>query len=301
VAVADRRWLLAAVAAVEDANLSVDRIVPVSWPQQPPSGHFSSSATVSSDDDQVRLCWADEKGVATLELQRGALTRALLPQPLPSDARFSATPAAAAQAEAWLGAPVSLLSMHERALLAATASPWDLRQFELVRRHRGSRALRDVWRTLLGPSWRPVRIGLAALVLVQLAGLNLAAWQMRSEVSEKQGRMVSLLQTTFPHVTGVLDAPLQMQREVQLLRARAGRPGDEDLEPMLLAAAAAWPPGRGPVESIGYQTGQLTLGAAGWAPNEADAFRDRLQAVGYTAVLSDGRLQVRRALRPGAA
>ena len=46
-----------------------------------------------------------------------------------------------------------------------------------------------------------------------------------------------------------------MQREVQLLRTRAGRPGDEDLEPMLLAAAAAWPPGRGPVDSIATRPG----------------------------------------------
>ncbi len=82
VAVTDRRWLGAAIVAIENANLAVDRIVPAAWPQQPPGGHFSSSAA-AADDDQVRLCWADANGVASLELQRGALTRALLPQPLP--------------------------------------------------------------------------------------------------------------------------------------------------------------------------------------------------------------------------
>lgn len=299
VAVTDRRWLAAALAAIEGVGLAIDRIVPVAWPQQPPLGHFSASA--AADDEQIRLCWADAAGVASFELQRGAIARALLPQPLPPEVRFSATPMAAAQAEAWLGAPVALQSAHERALHAATASPWDMRQFEFVRRHRGSRALRDIGRALLGPAWRPVRVGLVALVLVQLVGLNLAAWQMRDEQRDKQARMVSLLQSTFPHVTGVLDAPLQMRREIEQLRARAGRPGEDDLEPLLYAAAAAWPPGRPPVPSVSFEPGRLSLSAADWRPDEVDAFRDRLQAVGYTAVLAEGRVQVRRAPRAGAA
>ena len=44
---------------------------------------------------------------------------------------------------------------------------------------------------------------------------------------------------THPQVRAVLDAPLQMARENDLLRASAGRPGDTDLEPLLQAAATA--------------------------------------------------------------
>ncbi|MEO8278106.1 MAG: type II secretion system protein GspL, partial [Ideonella sp.] len=145
VAVTDGRWLGEQLANLEHANLSVDRVVPIAWPVEPSVGHFTSAAADAGVDDAIHLSWADANGVAVLDLQ-GGLARALLPVAMPADVRFSATPAAAAAAEAWLGAPVSLLTEPERMLQAAT-SPWNLRQFELARRHKGSRALRDGWRT----------------------------------------------------------------------------------------------------------------------------------------------------------
>ena len=50
-----------------------------------------------------------------------------------------------------------------------------------------------------------------------------------------------------------------MQRETQALRTLAGKPGDSDLEPMLQAAAAAWPNERPPVENLRFEPGKLTL------------------------------------------
>ena len=43
-------------------------------------------------------------------------------------------------------------------------------------------------------------------------------------------------------VAPVLDAPLQMQRETEALRAAAGQAGDNDLEALMGAVATAWPP-----------------------------------------------------------
>ncbi len=290
VAVTDGRWLSEQLALLDRANLPVDRVVPASWPVEPAVGHFTTAAADGGSGNAINLSWADSNGVAVLDLQ-GSLARALLPAVMPAEVQFSASPAAAAAAEAWLGAPVSLLTEQER-MLQATTSPWNLRQFELARRHKGSRALRDGWRTLLGPAWRPARIGLAVLLLVQLVGLNLWAAQLRAQVRDKKTEMVSVLQTTFPQVTGVLDAPVQMRREVQTLRALAGIPGPADLEPLMFAAAAAWPAGKPPAETVRFEPGRLSLPAADWRPDEIQRFNAQLQASGYSAVVADGRLQL---------
>lgn len=291
VAAANRPWLAGELAALEGAQVFVDRVVPASAPGDTPLGHFFLAA--GEGDPALSLNWAHADGVATIGLQ-GGLGRALLPQPLPDEARFSATPAAAAAAEAWLGAPVSLQTEAERTVQAAQ-SAWNLRQFELARRHRGTRVLRDAWRAVLTPAWRPVRWGLAALVLVQIVGLNLWAWQLRQQLADRRGQMVGVLQGSFPQVRAVLDAPAQMQREVQLLRAQAGRPGDTDLEPLLLAAAAAWPPGRPPVDNLRFEPGRLSLAAAGWAADEIERFRGQLRAAGWSVEPANGRLTISRA------
>ena len=290
VAAAHRQWLSGELSALEQAQVFVDRVVPASWPGEP-QGHFVFAD--GEDDHSLTLTWAHADGVATLGLQ-GGLARALLPTPVPPEARFSATPAAAAAAEAWLGAPVSLLTDTER-MLQAARSPWNLRQFELVRRHRGMRALRDGWRTVLGPAWRPVRLGVAALVVVQVAGLNLWAWKLRDQLADRRAQMVSVLQGSFPQVRAVLDAPLQMQREVQLLRGQAGKAGDTDLEPLLLAAAAAWPAGRPPVDNLRFEPGRLSLAAAGWSPDEIERFRGQLRGAGFAVEQAEGRLNISRA------
>lgn len=291
IAATQRAWLVAELAALEQAQVFVDRVVPGCWPGEPARAHFFLAD--AADDQALAMSWSHADGVVSLGLG-GGLARALLPSALPADLLCSATPPAAGAAEAWLGAPVSLLTEGERLLQAAT-SPWDLRQFELVRRHRGTRALRDAWREVLGPAWRPVRLGLAALVVVQLVGLNLWAWQLRSQLSDKRAEMVSVLQTSFPQVRAVLDAPLQMQREVQLLRGQAGKPGEADLEPLLLAAAAAWPAGRPPVDNLRFEPGQLSLAATGWGAEEVERFRSQLRAAGLVVEQAEGRLTIRRA------
>lgn len=290
VAVTDKRWLERELAAIEQSHLSVDKVVPAAWPTEPPLGHFSATGASDGATGSIRLTWADLNGVAVLGLD-GSLARALLPPPAILGGGFSASPAAAATAEAWLGVAVGILTDSER-LLRAAESPWNLRQFDLARRHKSSRALRDMWRALLSPQWRPVRYGLVALLAVQLIGLNAWAAQLRSELADKRSEMVSLLRSSFPKVTGILDAPVQMRREVQELRAVAGKPGGADLEPLLLAAASAWPAGKAPAQNLRFEPGRLSIGADDWLPAEIDRFTSQLRASGYTVVVADGRLQL---------
>jgi general secretion pathway protein L len=193
-----------------------------------------------------------------------------------------------------------VLSESERAL-AATRSPWNLSQFDLAPRSRGMRALRDTLRRLRSPAWRPLRWGVAALAATQIVGLNAWAWHLRSTLETRRAAQVALLQATFPQVRAVLDAPLQMQREVALLRAAAGKPDEADLEPLLQAAASAWPPEQAAVEQIRFEPGKLSLTATNWSPEQIEQFRAQLRPQGLQVEASEGRLVLSRARGAGAA
>jgi general secretion pathway protein L len=250
---------------------------------------------VPGDDPQapLRLTWSDADGVSALRLQ-GGMPRQLLARWQEASARWTATPAAAAEAERWLGTPVQLLSDEERALEAAR-SLWNLRQFDLAPQHRGMLALRDAWRQFRSPPWRPVRWGLVSLAVVQLLGMNLNAWQLHAGIGQRKQAMDQVLRSAFPQVRAVLDAPLQMERETQALRSAAGRPGEADLESLLSAAALAWPAGRPPLEGLRFEPGRLTLPAAGWNPAEIENFRAQLRPGGWAVEATSGQIT----LRPG--
>ncbi len=301
VAAVSRRWLRTELAALEKAEVFVDRVVPMSWPDDPPIGHFAETEVdPGSAAHGIALHWAHADGVASIRLQ-GGLARALVPAPAPAETRWSATPGAVAAAEQWLGGPVRVMAPGQR-LLQAARSLWNLRQFDLARRNRGTRALGDSLRKFFSPDWRPVRWGLAALVVAQVVGLNLWAWHQRNAIDAKQLAMQTLVKATYPNVSVQdvqRDADAVMQRETQALRTIAGKPGDVDLEPMLQAAASAWPADRPPVDTMRFETGRLTLTAPGWSDEQVGQFRSLLRTSGWVVEATEGRLTLSRA-RPGA-
>jgi general secretion pathway protein L len=292
VAAVNKAWLAGELAALEQARVFVDRVVPASWPDEPPIGHFAETHSGGALGGML-LTWADANGVVTLPL-KGTLARTMLPDGARRTSRFSASPAAAQMAEQWLGSPVVVMRPGERALMAAR-SLWNLRQFELASRHRGTRWVGDVWRRLRSPAWRPARVGLAVLAAAHLVGLNVWAWHQKAELASKRDAMTALLRSSFPQVRAVLDAPLQMQRETDALRAGAGRVGDADLEPLLEAAAAAWPKSRPAVDTLRYETGRLTLAAPGWTAEETSRFSEQLRSEGWRVEAGDGRFVLSRA------
>jgi general secretion pathway protein L len=295
VAACDHTWLSQQLATLDKEGVRVDRVVPAVWPDDPPAGYF---APVEPADDEARgmqLTWSTREGVATWPV-RGAAARRLLPDTLPPDARFFAAPAVAAPAERWLGAPVAVQSVGEH-LLQASRSLWNLRQFDLAPSNRGLSALNERWRAFRGPAWRPVRLGLIGLIAVQLVGLNLWAWGQRHAMQAKRTAMVEVLRAAHPQIQAVLDAPVQMRRENEALRAAAGKAGDDDLESLLQAAASAWPPST-PVQAFQYDSGSLTLAVPGWAPPQIEQFRSVLMAAGWHVEVADVRIVVSRGSRP---
>ncbi len=298
VAVTDSRRLTAALAALEGAGRSVERVLPAHTPGAA-RGHFHvgggdvEGGTVA-EDEHPWLSLAGADGVVCLRLSGGLARAVLAAHSDLSKVRWTATPSAAQAAEQVLGRSVPLMGDAQRALEAA-ASSTNLRQFELAPHHRGTRVLREGLRRLFTAEWRPVRVGLLALVVMQLVGLNAYAWQQGQALANKRQAMTDLLQTTHPSVRTVLDAPLQMQRETDRLRAAAGRAGAGDFEALLAAAAAAWPDGMAATPTLRFEPGSLTLAANGWAEPQMQQFRERLRNSGYTAQFAEGRLVLTRA------
>lgn len=301
VAAIDKAWLQDELARLEKAGVFVDRVVPVAWPDDPPVGHFNAPALGEHGSSTgVTLTWAHADGVATLRID-GGLARAIVPDPAPPTTRWSASPTAAVAAEQWLGAPVTVMPLEQR-LLQAGRSLWNLRQFDLARRTRGSRAVGDWLRQAMSPAWRPMRVGVLAFVVANIVGLNLWAWHERRVVEERKASIQALVKQTFPKVSEAdiqRDAAAVMLRETQALRTLAGKPADTDYEPMLQAAAAAWPTERPPVENLRFETGKLTLGAAGWSAAQVEQFRSVLRPAGWQVDATEGRLVVTRARLPG--
>ena len=299
VAVMNHAWLTGQIMALEKAKIRVDRVVPAVVPDDPPCAYFSElgggNAVEGESAVHMLVTWSSTDGVSTWPAA-GGLARTLLPEPLPEQARYLAAPAVAAPAERWLGRPVSVMTPAEHVMQAAR-SLWNLLQFELTPRSKGLHALNDQWRSFMSPKWRPVRIGLMALVGAQILGLNLWAWQQQHLVKQKKAAMVALLKDAHPQITAVLDAPLQMQRETEALRAAAGQPGDNDLEALMSAVASAWPVDK-PTGGLQYDGNSLSvMPPAGWGQNDLDGLRDRLAAAGYSVEIADGRIVVHRSAR----
>ncbi|MFM2068146.1 MAG: hypothetical protein RLZZ584_3055 [Pseudomonadota bacterium] len=326
-AVTDRAWLAAQLQALQAAGLQVDRVAPLMPPPEPLAGepaldaiddtgaralpvhlHVQTGAELAdadlptgggSSEDELVVSVASADGVACWPAS-GSLARRLLPDPVPDTCRITATPAAAAAAEVWLAGPrghaeprIQMQSKAERVVEAA-GSAWNLRQFDLATPNRGGTALRSAWQAWWTPAWRPARIGLVSLVLLQIIGLNAWAWQQRSALGERRAAMVQLLRSSHPQVRAVLDAPLQMQRETDTLRAASGRAGDSDLEVLMQAVASAWP-ANVPTNSLVFEGGRLTLTSPDLRQAAADTLAAQLRPAGWQVDAAEGSVVITRA------
>ena len=302
VAVCDRAWLREHLQALEAAGRRVARVVPELAPGPTASGRPELCALGTPEDACVVLAGQGaDLGVAVLPLSPMALSLARGGLPAAPDGEddaivVRAEPAVAALAERTLNTRVALHTTSQRALEAARGD-WDLAQFELAStgRTRALRKLGSLASALLhAPQWRAARWGAALLVVAHLVGLNAWAWQERKTLAAKQAAVRSTLTQTFPQVQVVVDAPLQMERELAQLRQATGSVSARDLEPLLAAAGAALPPGQQPM-GIEYTPGELRLRGLALGPEELAAFTANLQSAGYRARQDDNSLLLQAA------
>ncbi|MDR0274253.1 MAG: general secretion pathway protein GspL [Burkholderiaceae bacterium] len=292
VAVCRRDWLAAHVQALQATGRAALRIVPELAPQ---AGAARLTVTGTPEHAQVLVSGGDLP-VQALPLAPAALS--LLPGG-GSDgaAQVQSEPAVAALAEQLLRQPVAIVQPAAR-LLAAAASLWDLAQLEFAQsgRARGARRLAALRRELLhAPRWRPARWGVALLLLVHLAGINVLAWQTKADLARRQAAVRAVFTESFPKVPVVVDAPAQMAREVALLRQRSGATSPRDLEPFLSAFGTSAQSEQGPT-ALEFIAGELRAKGVQMSAEDLAAFNQSLSPLGYRASAEENglRLQVQQ-------
>lgn len=292
----DKGWLQAALQMFEHARRPVSRVVPAFTPEGPGTPEVQLHVTGSADD--ASLIVVDAQGVTCLPLAsaHAAFTDRAMPQ---VEGVVFAEPAVAGLAEQVLGRAVTVQPATQ-GLLQASHCEWDLAQFDLSTSGGGRLARRwqqQARQLLFAPAWRPARWGLLALVLAHLVGVNAWAWKLDAVVRDKQQRVNALLTQTFPGVRTVVDAPLQMQRELALLRQSGGGVTSDDMESMLGALGAAMPAGGAPV-AIDFARGELAVRGLELTAPQRELLQGKLRDQGYQVLFDGGRLVVRQQGRP---
>lgn len=291
VAVCDRAWLQGATESLTRLGRPPQRLVP-EWTPDTPTGVL----WVTGTEDAAQAAWTDAQGLHRIPLPQSAdAGTAGWAQARDSFALY-AEPAVAAVAEKTLNRQPHVENQTER-LQRAAQSAWDLAQFDLARRNPlVERIRRALLSFMKNKQWKPARWALAAMALVQIAGLNAYAWHASAQLQAQRDRIRDTLVTTFPQVKVVVDAPVQMERELALLRQTRGVVSSKDLESMLAAwgaANAGLLPAGGP-GSLEYTSGELRLGGASLNAEQSNALDQQLRASGLS-VQTEGATVVVRA------
>ncbi len=292
VAVCDKAWLLQHLQALETARVPVQRLVP----ELAPPVEGSTWHALGNEDSGGLWCCSAEQGVNGWPVAAAQH----LPPGWAEAATLEAEPGLARWAEQRQPARVQLVETASH-WVSALESGWELAQFELATRLRQRHWVR--WQQQLArgwrqPEWRPARWGLLALLLVQLGGFNAWAWVTRQQWQAQQDHWTRLLQETFPQVTVVLDAPLQMAREVDRMRQGSGQRTPADLESQLQALGQALPAGVSSPSRLAYQNGVLQWPTLTLSASQNSAFEQGLRQQGYALQTQARQSQLQPQLQP---
>ena len=268
VATCSKSWLREVLAPLQATGLVVQRLVPEL------SARAQPLLCVMGTPEQSQSMLCHSQGVTLLPpnvAQWKAFPAVTAYASLSAaQAPLVAEPAMVERVEQFLQRRPVMQNAAQRAVVAAQ-SDWDLAQGEWAqgRSQRFLRLAQHAWQTLLhAPAWRIVRIGLASLLVLQVVGLNAMAWREQRALDQQKAQLSQILTTAFPSVQLVIDAPLQMQREVDTLQRNAGRITSTDFEPMLASTANALPEGLVPTQ---WHFANHVLRAQGVQLNEAQA------------------------------
>ena len=296
VAVCNKSWLRSHLEALETVERRVSRVVPEFAPD---TGVLRLNVVSEAGLPQLIITGGATKGVMRLPLTTAAL--ALIPKSLDGEEiLFFAEPEVAEVAEQILQRTVDLNTRPQRWLEAARL-PWDLAQFDLAsssRLHKVKR-LTNFFRTLLQiPAGRPARWGFILLLVIQLAGINIWSWQVQNTLQTRRTALASTLTQTFPQVKLVVDAPLQMERELSSLRQASGAVTGRDLEPVLSALGSVTGADQS-LNAIEFVSGEIRLKGMQLGAPDAARISEQLQRKGLTARLDGDTLFIQQVIQAG--
>jgi general secretion pathway protein L len=277
VAACDRAWLDQMLGMLEAAQLPVARVVPEFAPPSVTTGVVSKTYVIQGPV-APQLVVTGQQGVSVLPLNQVSLELLAVSE----TQTILAEPACAGLAEQVFKRPVSLLSAAQRCLQAAQTD-WNLAQLEFERsgQERWRKKFKQSWNQFIkAPEWRAARWSAVMLISIQLLGLNVWAWSERSALAGKREAIRNILLQSFPETQVVLDAPMQMAREVQALQQASGAASSSDLEAMLSALSHATSAQQS-LSSIDFKDGIARLKGLQLPAPELPRVREKLKAQGF--------------------
>ena len=305
VAACNKSWLQQHLSKLQALGHVVHRIVP-EWAPSPTPGMVS--AWVSGTPEDAWLWVGEGPGAWRLPLQAGVnfwlekIRAASSDQGIPVNVVIQADPAVAELAQKALrqlqtlhpsDPPDRLATWRVEVVTAVqryaqtAASNWDLAQFEFAA-HGSARWLQKanrMWQTFAkSPAWQAARWSLALLFLAQFVGLNVAAWQLNAQVKLQRDLQKNILTQTFPNVP-VVDAPVQMAKELERLQRSSGAASSRDLEWILQSVGAALPADQH-ISNIDFQVqglGETRLQGLQLTESQATSFAQQLRKQGLDA------------------
>lgn len=152
------------------------------------------------------------------------------------------------------------------------------------------------------PKLKPAALIFLAALGVEILGTNIEWAALAGEKRTLMHEMERNFHTAFGEDSMLVDAPLQMQRNLAQLRHAAGQPDAGDFLPLLDAASRALP--QGSVRALRYAPGQLDADVALPPGYDFAGLQRRLQGNGLAAQISniqdaENGAQARIALRAG--
>jgi len=293
VAVCNKAWLSQSIATLQQAGVQPSSIVPQAWPQQEAQAHVTGHTV-----DSAQMILSNAQGVLCWPLAHAAALG------LDAEMPLTAEPAVAAAAEQAVQRRAQVLQVSQAAIQSAAqakALGLNLAQGEFTLSGSG-RTLQSIVEGLrnfaFAPNWRAARWGMAVLLLANVLGLNLWAWKQADQVRAQRDQMQQILTSTFPNVKVVVDAPLQMQRELTNLRQSQGQLSSRDFESIYARFTAAASMNSTP-SAIEYEADTVSLRGADFSSAQLEALAPKLQYANL-AVSSDAQRLIVKHLAQGA-
>lgn len=285
-AVMDKPWLRRIVEACRTANLPLHRMIPETFlPALAPetwtlvwdgnngfvrTGSASGMALDNGDTDTIPLALRLCLNPARASLPK--IIKVRFPQHIPESQRILPH---------WDDLPATL----------SVGEIWDWRHTVIP-----DDALNLLWgdfapRAKISEWWqklRPAALILLAALCVEAIGANIEWALLTNEKKTLTQDMAHSFHAAFGDASTLVNAPLQMQRNLADLRHSAGLPDNGDFLPLLDAAAstlATLPIGS--VRALHYESGRLDMDIKLGSASDIQGLNQRLQNKGLGVLMSD--------------
>jgi general secretion pathway protein L len=285
VAIYEKAWIKSVLDSFDLAGHKITRIIPQNHPSLTPTFE------VQGNEDSPWLVRSDHTGVVASPLKLSAH----LCTKLSADEIIYSPPNLATNTEKYTAKEPVIRSIGQ-SILHAAITDWDLAQFD-IKVGGTSPALRKIKMFIESfkyeKHWGFARWGVILLLLIQIIGLNFVAWKESQQIKLKQQEGTKILQQTFPEVKLVVNAPLQMERQVDILRQTSASLGSNDLETLLSLIGSILPDEVHPT-AYQYQNQELTISGL---PNEAFIIQNmqaQAKQNGYELVLQGNSFVLRQ-------